>query len=139
MVDRPEPVEVEPFPDLIGYSLANVSELLFGCLEAIGARTVAEVGAFEGALTRVLLDWAVPRGVEITAIDPLPPPPLSELAKRRPELKLVRETSHDALASIELPDAVIIDGDHNYFTVSEELRLIGERSADGELPLLLFH
>ncbi len=38
-----------------------------------------------------------------------------------------------------LPDAVIIDGDHNYHTVSEELRLIDERAAGDELPLLLFH
>ena len=34
---------------------------------------------------------------------------------------------------------VIIDGDHNYFTVSEELRLIAERAAGAALPLLLFH
>ena len=34
---------------------------------------------------------------------------------------------------------MIIDGDHNYYTVSEELRLIGERSGDGPLPLLLCH
>ena len=38
-----------------------------------------------------------------------------------------------------MPDAVVIDGDHNYFTVSEELRLIGERAPGAELPLLLFH
>jgi hypothetical protein len=34
---------------------------------------------------------------------------------------------------------VIIDGDHNYYTVSEELRLIAERAAGANLPLLLFH
>ena len=33
----------------------------------------------------------------------------------------------------------MIDGDHNYYTVSEELRLIGERAPGSELPLLLFH
>jgi hypothetical protein len=38
-----------------------------------------------------------------------------------------------------MPDAVIIDGDHNYYTVSDELRLIAERVGDGHLPLLLFH
>ena len=38
-----------------------------------------------------------------------------------------------------MPDVVIIDGDHNYYTVSEELRLIGERAAGSDLPLLLFH
>ena len=34
---------------------------------------------------------------------------------------------------------MIVDGDHNYFTVSEELRVIAERAPEGELPLLLFH
>ena len=38
-----------------------------------------------------------------------------------------------------MPDVAIIDGDHNYWTVSEELRLIGERAPGSELPLLLFH
>ena len=33
----------------------------------------------------------------------------------------------------------MIDGDHNYFTVREELRLIGERAQGAALPLLLFH
>jgi hypothetical protein len=33
---------------------------------------------------------------------------------------------------------VVIDGDHNYYTVSEELRLIDERAGD-TLPLLFFH
>ena len=32
----------------------------------------------------------------------------------------------------------MIDGDHNYYTVSEELRLV-EAAAGGDLPLLLFH
>jgi hypothetical protein len=50
----------------------------------------------------------------------------------------VRETSLDALRHVRIPDVAIIDGDHNWFTVSEELRLISERAGD-ELPLLLFH
>ena len=37
------------------------------------------------------------------------------------------------------PDAVILDGDHNYFTLSEELRLIAELAGERPLPLLLFH
>ena len=57
----------------------------------------------------------------------------------RPTSQLVRETSLDALGRIELPDAVIIDGDHNYYTVSNELRVIGERAYGPEMPLLLFH
>jgi hypothetical protein len=38
-----------------------------------------------------------------------------------------------------MPDAVVIDGDHNWWTVSEELRILAERAPGADLPLLLFH
>ena len=75
----------------------------------------------------------------MSAVDPYPRPRLVELAAAHPELELVQRTSLDALPELDLPDAVILDGDHNYFTVSEELRLIGERAGGSELPLLLCH
>ena len=121
------------------YSLANFGEIMFPCLEAISAESVIEVGAYRGDFTRELLAWAERAGAEVTAIEPEPPPQLLELAEGHPELKLVREESHRALATIPLADAVIIDGDHNYYTLSEELRLIEERAGEGNLPLLLFH
>jgi methyltransferase family protein len=118
-----------------GASLAHSAELVLSCLDAAGARTVVEVGAFAGDLTRVLVGWAAERGATVTAIDPAPQPDLEALRG----IELVRRTSLDALPEIPLPDAVIIDGDHNYFTVREELSLIGKRAPGAELPLLLFH
>lgn len=126
-------------PERWGVSLAHMAELMLGTLDAAGARSVGEVGAFAGDLTRVLVDWAGERDGRVVAIDPVPQPALVALADARPELELVRETSLEALPRIELPDAMVIDGDHNYFTVAEELRLIGERAPGTELPLLLFH
>lgn len=134
--------EFDPYlndPDGWGVSMAQVTELMCPCLDAAGVRSVAEVGAFAGDLTRVLLDWAARAGARVTAIDPAPQDGLVELAATHPELELVRETSLAALPTIPLPDAIVIDGDHNYYTVSEELRLIGERAPGAELPLLLFH
>ena len=43
------------------------------------------------------------------------------------------------MAQLPAADAVIIDGDHNYYTVSSELRLIAEHAGDAGLPLLLCH
>lgn len=118
-----------------GASLAHSAELLLPCLDAAGARSVAEIGAYAGDLTRVLAEWARPRGATITAIDPAPQPDLEALAG----IELIRATSLDALPELTLPDAIVIDGDHNYYTVREELRLIGERAPGAQLPLLLFH
>lgn len=120
-------------------SMRNHAELMVACLDAAGARSVVEVGAFAGDLTRLLVDWAGGSGARVSAIDPSPQDGLVELDRDRPELELIRETSLEALPRIELPDVVIIDGDHNYYTVSEELRLIGERAPGADLPLLFFH
>jgi hypothetical protein len=120
-------------------SLAQSAEILVPCLDAAGAKHVVEVGAFAGDLTRVLVAWAEGAHARIAAIDPAPQDELVALADAYSELELIRETSLASLPRIPLPDAVIIDGDHNYFTVSQELRLIGERAAGADLPLLLCH
>ncbi len=122
-----------------GASMAHHAELMLASLETVGARSIVEVGAYAGDLTRVLADWASGAGARVLAVDPSPQPQLVELAEQHPEVELVRQTSLEALPQLELPDAFVIDGDHNYYTVREELRLIGERAEGAELPLLLFH
>lgn len=122
-------------------SLANNAEFLFGSLDAAGARSVIEVGAYDGELTTLLLDWAARSDppARVVAIDPDPQPPLERLDAERIDLELIRALSHEALDGIELTDAVILDGDHNYFTVAGELRLIAESAGEGRLPLILLH
>lgn len=126
-------------PTRWAHSMAHMGELMIPCLDAVGARSVGEVGAFAGDLTRLLVKWAEASGARVLAIDPDPEARLVELDAERPELELIRETSIEALPKIAMPDVVIIDGDHNYWTVSEELRLIARRAEGPELPLLLFH
>ncbi len=125
-------------PGRWAHSLRNLADLLVPCLDSAGARSVMEIGAHDGDLTTVLADWAAASGARVVAVDPAPKPQLVQLAEDRPELELVRDTSLASLPRLEPVDAVIIDGDHNYFTVSEELRLVAAASGDG-LPLLLFH
>jgi Methyltransferase domain len=126
-------------PGAWGASLLNNAEVLLGCLDAAGARSVAEVGAYAGDLTRLLLLWAERSGAKVLAIDPAPQPGLEELERQHGELELVRETSLRALEHIPLPDVLIMDGDHNYYTVREELRQVASRAGQGRLPLILLH
>jgi hypothetical protein len=121
------------------HSMAHHAELLLPSLDAAGARSVVEVGAFAGDLTRLLADWASRSGGRVLAVDPAPRDSLVELARERDEVELIRETSFEALPRLDLPDAIVIDGDHNHHVVSEELRLIGERAPGAGMPLLLFH
>lgn len=138
---RPD-LNIQPYrhdPNHWGVSLVNNAELMIACLEAAGARSVLEVGAYAGDLTELLLDWAATVGGRVGAIDPSPQGPLEQLDADRDDLELIRATSHEALREVELTDALVIDGDHNYWTVREELRIIAERAEGRPLPLLLFH
>jgi hypothetical protein len=125
-------------PDENAASIVNLAEVLFGCLEAAGARSVAEVGAFHGKSTSALLAWAQGREARVIAIDPAPEPGLRKLADEHSGLELVERTSIEALGELSA-DAVILDGDHNHFTLSEELRIIEQRNPGAELPLLICH
>lgn len=124
-----------------GTSLLHNAEFVVGCLDAVGARSVVEVGAFMGELTRLLLRWAETAGASVIAIDTAPHPDLETLEPAHDNLRLIRETSHAALGELAPADAIILDGDHNYYTVSEELRIVAERAAEEQrrLPLLLLH
>jgi methyltransferase family protein len=128
-------------PGRWGHSLANLSELVFPCLDAAAPRTLTEIGAYAGDITRLLLEWAVTTSppTQVISIDPEPQPTLVELAEQNPQLDLIRATSLEAIPQLPPSDAIIIDGDHNYYTVSEELRLIAEQAGDGLLPLLICH
>jgi hypothetical protein len=109
------------------------------CIEASEARSVTEIGAYNGGLTRLLADWAARVGGKVVAIDPAPKTALVALERERDEVRLVRETSLEALGHLELTDVVILDGEHNYWTVSEELRLLWEHAPRADLPLLMLH
>jgi Methyltransferase domain len=122
-----------------GHSLANLYEVLVAVLDAARARSVTEIGAYAGDLTRDLADWADERGGEVVAVDPYPQLALTELAEERASVSLVQQQSFEALRHIGRTDAFVIDGDHNYYTVSRELRTIAERFDDPQMPLLLLH
>jgi Methyltransferase domain len=140
-VDRLE-LDIDPYandPGRWGASLVTMAELIVPCLDAAQVKSIVEVGAYAGDVTRLLLQWAERSGARISAIDPAPEDNLVKLAQERSDLELIEATSLEALKDIPLPDAVVIDGDHNYYTVTEELRLIAERARGEPLPLLLFH
>jgi hypothetical protein len=118
--------------------MQNLADIVLACLDAAGARSVVEVGAYAGDLTEVLVEWAAGGDARVIAIDPSPQDRLVRLADEQERLELVRDTSLAALPRLAPADAVIVDGDHNYFTVGEELRLIAD-AAGAKLPLLMFH
>jgi Methyltransferase domain len=123
-------------PEHWDFTLLPFAGIIRGLLDAVGARSVVEVGADRGEFTAELLGWAAGADARVTAVDPEPAPELVELTHGRPELALVRRPSPEALEDLDRADAVILDGDHNHYTVSEELRLLSRRFPSA---LILLH
>lgn len=120
------------------YSLEEFSELILPAFEVAGVRTACEIGVEGGTFTRHLLDWLEPRGGRLVGIDPSPAPEVEALAGDCPSFELVQSPSHDALRDLDVLDAYLIDGDHNYFTVAGELRLIEAAAGRaGRHPLVI--
>jgi hypothetical protein len=124
-------------------SMLHNAEFVLACLDAARARTICEVGGFQGELTELLLRRGAVGGGRLTVVDTAPHAELRALADARDdaELTLWETDSHSALREIELPDAIVLDGDHNYWTVAGELSIIAERYAAAErsFPLVLMH
>ena len=127
-------------PGRWGHSLANLAEVAIPCLEAAAPQSVIEIGAYAGDVTRMLVDFSEGSDTQIYSVDPDPQESLVVLAERVPRVELVRKASLEALPALPPADAVIVDGDHNYLTVSEELRLIDARAQEGgAFPLVVCH
>jgi hypothetical protein len=111
-------------------------------LNAAHPRTVVEIGAERGLTTTRLLAWAAPAGATVHSIDPSP---RFDVARAELEygdrLRFHRDRSLAALERIGAVDAALIDGDHNWHTVSSELAALGEAAAAAQqpLPLVIAH
>jgi len=128
-----------PAPSLLLHSLTEFRDLILSCLDAVEARTVLEIGAESGAFTRELLTFGATRGGEVWCVEPNPTLELEQLAASEPRFHLIVGRSPEALQGIEPCDAYIVDGDHNYWTVSRELEHALSDHAPALAPLVVLH
>jgi hypothetical protein len=110
-------------------------------LEAVDARTIVEVGVLQGGTTAEAIAYAERKDGIVHGIDPAPRPGAVKLAERHDRFVLHQDLSLNVLSEIDDVDAALIDGDHNWYTVIHELRMLAAKSeAQGrEFPLTLLH
>jgi len=106
------------------------------------AKVIYEVGSQFGGLTERLLDYCIEEGAVAHVIDPAPAFDVEAWRKEYGDAFVFHhELSLEVLGRIPAPDLVLIDGDHNWYTVVNELRLL-EEQAEGEggsLPVIALH
>lgn len=111
-------------------------------VRAVGARRLVEVGVFRGDCTRRILDYCADVGGHLDYVDPEPQVDLARALAGYEKLGAWHpRPSLEALPTLDTPDVVFIDGDHNWYTVHHELRAIHARARDTgrDFPLVFFH
>jgi cephalosporin hydroxylase len=110
-------------------------------IEASGAKKVVEIGALRGETTVRMLENLGPDS-EIYVIDPVPEFDPEEHENAFPGRYLFyRDISHNVLPTLPAMDVALVDGDHNWYTVFHEMRMLSEtaRAVGAPLPVLILH
>jgi hypothetical protein len=123
---------------LLIHSLGEFSGITLPLLDAAGATKVCEIGAEHGGNSTVLGGWLADRGGVLTSVDPAPSPAfMAWAAANRNLVRHVPALSLPAIPTLEPQDAWFIDGDHNWYTVYEELHAIHRLHRAADVPLLV--
>lgn len=112
-------------------------------VELVQPRQMLEIGAEFGWNTRHILAYCRAHGAKADIVDPAPGPGFMETI----EPYLGKECTYrplkglDAIPQIEPPDVALVDGDHNWFTVYNELTQIFARASDRKHtpPVVFLH
>ena len=115
--------------------LAFWPDVIHPILDALAPTRIVEIGSEEGKTTRLLLNWARENHARVVAIDPAPAFDVHAVSHEYAgTFQCIRLPSLVGLPSVETFDVVLIDGDHNWYTVYNELKLIEELSQNAQQP-----
>jgi GT2 family glycosyltransferase len=105
-------------------------------------RVIVEIGSQYGTNTKNILDFCRVHGATLHVIDPSPEFDVESWQNEHGDRLVVHlARSLDALPTIGPADVVMIDGDHNWYTVFNELRTIrsSAEQSSREFPITLLH
>lgn len=104
-------------------------------------KTIIEIGAEAGLNTIKLLEHCKVMNGKLYVVDPFPRFDVNAFQTAfGHHMQMMYYISHAALPIIERYDAVLIDGDHNWYTVYHELKLIENKAnLTGKFPMVFLH
>jgi hypothetical protein len=109
-------------------------------IKSINASYIVEVGSDTGINTQNILEYCVEQDARMTAIDPLPKFDVDEFkAKYGDKFEIYMELSLSRLPLLENYDVILIDGDHNWYTVYNELKIIEKSFKGKKFPIIFLH
>ena len=118
-------------------AMGNYFPLIMPILESMQIDAICEIGADNGYTTTLLSDYTKKQNADLYVVDPVAP---DSWDKTYPDhVDIFRTTSIDFLSQKRKIDVYFIDGDHNFYTVLEELRLVKKNKGRNDPCLILLH
>lgn len=122
--------------DLYIHSMSEMSETILQCLTIADAREIAEIGADLGGMSSKLAAQVAAVGGRLTSIDPEPADAFLRWVTGCRNVRHIPKPSLEAMPDLANIDAWVIDGDHNYYTVRNELAIADLLGRRDDKPLL---
>ena len=105
--------------------------VIWPILQTTRAKRIVEIGALRGETTALMLERLGP-DTELHVIDPVPEFDPAEHEKKFPGRYIFhRDVSHNVLPTLPPVDVALVDGDHNWYTVYHELKMLSESARRG--------
>lgn len=117
-------------------------KILKPIVSAAECKSILEIGAEYGASTKILLDYVKKVDGHLHCIDPVPGFDAVQFQKDNKEnLSFYQDLSLNVLPEIKGIDLAMVDGDHNWYTVYNELKMIEEAHCHDPMqqPLTFVH
>jgi hypothetical protein len=124
--------------NLLIHSMSEFSDIIVEALELAAVREIVEIGAEFGGMSSLLADYAAAHEGRLTSVDPCPKEEFTDWVANHPEVRHIAKASLEAFAGLEQVDAWVIDGDHNWYTVYNELQRVDATCRRDGKPLLAF-
>ena len=103
-------------------------------------KNIVEIGSEEGINTEKILNYCIENNSYLTTIDPHPLFDENKFFNQYGDhFKLIKDLSLNCLQELNDYDVILIDGDHNWYTVYNELKLIEKNFIGKKFPIIILH
>ncbi len=116
-------------------------KIIFPLIKKIKPKHIVEVGAGKGYNTENILKYCKENNAKLTSIDPKPNFDVDKLKNEfSDEVEFYYDLSLRILPFLDKFDIILIDGDHNWYTVYNELKMIENiYNNTNNYPLIILH
>ncbi|MDO9045719.1 MAG: glycosyltransferase [Methanobacteriaceae archaeon] len=114
--------------------------IILPIIKSINSKYIIEVGSDTGLNTKNILKYCIDHDAHMTAIDPFPSFDIDEFKRvYEDKFEMLTELSLNALPNLNDYDVILLDGDHNWYTLYNELKIIERNFKNKNFPLVFLH